>query len=157
MESHLVITRIIYFLISGLFLREFQPLIQSWSKQLNQKLASHVSGGLEGFGSPVVNEEVGITCTSLIGSIVHGFSYFITCTSADHRNSLIQLVEIVNFTFLLNVITQVHCYPCATTVVTFQFIRVKCRSKISTKTPSATLFFHNQSWVLRFITFSSYQ
>ena len=40
-----------------------------------------------------------------------------------------------------------------TTVVTFQFIRAKCRSEISTKTPSATFFFHNQSGVLRLIAF----
>ena len=42
-----------------------------------------------------------------------------------------------------------------TTVVTFQFIRAKCRSEISTKTPSATFFFHNQSGVLRLIAYAS--
>jgi hypothetical protein len=55
---------------------------------------------------------------------------------------IIQIMDIVDFTFACDIMTQVHCYPCPTTVITFQFIRVKCRSEISAKTPSATLFFH---------------
>ncbi|MGB8450113.1 MAG: hypothetical protein WCE25_10375, partial [Nitrososphaeraceae archaeon] len=68
---------------------------------------------------------------------------------------IIQIMDIADFTFACDIITQVHCFPCPTTVITFQFIRVKCRTEISTKTPFATLFFHNQSGVLRLIAFST--